>query len=66
MVSQAQRGNMAKSGNAKAEGAKKKGYSPEYFAQKHRISLPIARALIAQFGDDRAALNEAVQYIRRV
>ena len=58
---------MADYGGDKPEGAKKKkGYSPAYFAQKHRISLPMARALIEQFGDDRNALNEAVQYIRRV
>ena len=57
---------MADSDSRKADRTKKKGYSPAYFAQKHRISLPMARALIEQFGDDRNALNEAVQYIRRV
>lgn len=58
---------MADYGGDKPEGAKKKkGYSPAYFAQKHRISLPMARALIAQFGDDREALNQAAQYIRKV
>jgi hypothetical protein len=44
----------------------KKGYSATYFAQKHRISLPIARALIEQYGDDREALNEAARHIRKV
>lgn len=29
---------MTAADNRKAEGTKKKGYSPEYFAQKHRIS----------------------------
>ena len=57
---------MADSDSRRPEGAKKKGYSPAYFAQKHRISLPIARALIDQFGDDRAALNQAAQHIRKV
>ena len=46
--------------------ANEKGYSAAYFAQKHRISLPIARALIEQFGDDRAALNEAARQSRKV
>jgi predicted N-acyltransferase len=56
---------MTSSGNS-GESPKKKGYEPAYFAQKHRISLPIARALIEQFGDDREALNQAAQYIRKV
>ena len=59
-------GRMADCGGDKPEGARKKGYSPEYFAQKHRISLPMARALIAQFGDDREALNQAAHHIRKV
>jgi len=46
--------------------AKKRGYAVAYFAQKHRISLPFARALIEQYGDDREALNEAAKYIRKV
>jgi len=57
---------MADTDARRPEGLKKKGYSPAYFAQKHRISLPIARALIEQFGDDRDALNQAAQYIRKV
>jgi len=55
---------MAKSSDAgQPKPTKKKGYSAAYFAQKHGISLPIARALIEQFGDDRDALNEAAGYI---
>jgi len=44
---------------------KRKGYSLAYFAQKHRISIPMARALIEHFGDDRDALNHAADLIRR-
>ena len=57
---------MALSRNRKSEDVKMRGYSPEYFAQKHRISLPIARALIEQFGEDREALNQAAKHIRKV
>jgi len=58
---------VAGSDDTKPEAAtNQKGYAPAYFAQKHRISLRIARALIKQFGNDRAALNEAAQYIRKV
>lgn len=57
---------MTDSDDSKSRGPKKKGYSPAYFSQKHRISLPIARALIEQFGDDRDALNQAAQHIRKV
>jgi len=54
------------SGQAGGKVAAKKGYAVAYFAQKHRISLRIARALIEQFGDDREALNEAAKHIRKV
>jgi hypothetical protein len=58
---------MGDSGTGEPETAtKKKGYALAYFAQKHRISLPMARALIEQFGDDRTALNRAAQNIRKV
>ena len=57
---------MTNSGEAGSKGAVKKGYAVAYFAQKHRISLPIARALIEQFGDDRDALNEAAKLFRNV
>jgi hypothetical protein len=57
---------MAGSRNRKNDDVNRRGYSPEYFAQKHRISLPIARALIEQFGEDREALNQAAQHIRKV
>jgi hypothetical protein len=42
-----------------------RGYNVEYFAQKHRISIRLARALIEQFGDDRIALNTAAKNLRR-
>jgi len=48
------------------KGARMKGYAVAYFAQKHRISLSFARALIEQYGDDRKALNEAAKHIRKV
>lgn len=57
---------MTGSNQACDEDAAKKGYTPAYFAQKHRISLRIARALIDQFGADRDALNEAARHIRKV
>ena len=57
---------MAGSRNRKNDDVNRRGYSPEYFAQKHRISRPIARALIEQFGEDREALNQAAQHIRKV
>ena len=57
---------MTSSGDSDGKGPTKKGYKVAYFAQKHRISLPIARALIEQFGDDREALNQAAQHIRKV
>jgi len=60
-------GEVTNSGQAGGKvAAKNKGYTVDYFAQKHRISLPIARALIEQFGDDREALNEAAKHIRKV
>lgn len=46
--------------------ANKNGYAPAYFAQKHRMSLRMARALIEQYADDRPALNQAAQHIRKV
>lgn len=58
---------MTNSGKADGKSAENnKGYAVAYFAQKHRISLPIARALIEQYGDDRKALNEAAKHIRKV
>ena len=57
---------MTSSGGSDRKSPAKKGYAVAYFAQKHRISLPIARALIEQFGDDREALNQAAQHIRKV
>jgi len=54
---------MTKETTARAKAGR--GYNLAYFAQKHRISLGLARALLERYADDRVALNAAARELRK-
>ena len=45
--------------------AREEGYEVEYFANKHKINVDVARKLIRKHGNNRATLDAEVAKLRR-